>query len=87
MLVYFFVTTVFDYNLTVDESRTNAGLYPRAAFDGQQNATKGNVTLTLGSKSCVNSILELVSAALLLSTVYCFSGNLPSCIEKQFSCR
>jgi integrin alpha 8 len=50
---------VFDYNLTVDETRTKAGLNSRATFSGQQSAVKGNFTLALNTKTCENFTLHL----------------------------
>ena len=50
---------MFDYTLTVDESRKMAGLNSRATFDGQLSAVKQNRTLALRTETCETFTLEL----------------------------
>ena len=57
---------MFDYNVTVDESRTKAGLNSRATFDGQLSAVKRNLTLSLVTETCEIFTLELRVGAVLL---------------------
>ena len=51
--------TEFDYNLTVDESRTMAGLNSRATFDGHRIRVRQNLTLLFLNESCAIFTLEL----------------------------
>ena len=58
---------MFDYNVTVDESRTMAGLNSRATFDGHRlSAVKRNLTLSLVTGTCETFTLELRVGAVLL---------------------